>query len=90
MGERHLPRLSGGCHGLRWPGRMLRSRRLLGAGCLPGGIMPDNRFCFSDRGSNQSGGLERRICFGGRDPSVGAVYSQEWETELLPGDCGVW
>jgi hypothetical protein len=36
MGERHLPRLSGGCHGLRWPGRMLRSGRLLGAGCLPG------------------------------------------------------
>jgi hypothetical protein len=25
-----------------------------------------NRSCFSDRGSNQLGGLERRICFGGR------------------------
>jgi hypothetical protein len=35
MGERSLPRLSRRCHGLRWPGRMLRSGRLLGAGCLP-------------------------------------------------------
>jgi hypothetical protein len=60
MGERHLPRLSGGCHGLRWPDRMLRSGRLLGAGCLPGGIMPDNRIFFSDRGCSQSGGLREQ------------------------------
>jgi hypothetical protein len=35
VGERSLPRLSGRCHGLRRPGRKLRSRRLLGATCLP-------------------------------------------------------
>jgi hypothetical protein len=36
MEERHLPRLSGGCHGLRWPGTMIRSEMLLEAVCLLG------------------------------------------------------
>jgi hypothetical protein len=35
VGERHLPRLTGRCHGLRRPGRRLRSGRLLGVTCLP-------------------------------------------------------
>jgi hypothetical protein len=76
VGERSLPRLSGRCHGLRKPGRKLRSGRLLGATCLPGGTMPYNRTCFGDfgdRGSNQSGGLEcscgSRSSAGGRATS---------------------
>jgi hypothetical protein len=35
VGESSLSRLSRRCHGLRWPGKMLRSRMLLGARCLP-------------------------------------------------------
>jgi hypothetical protein len=35
MGERHLPRLRGRCHGLRKPSRRLRRGRFLGAMCLP-------------------------------------------------------
>jgi hypothetical protein len=35
VGERHLPRRTRRYHGLRKPGRRLRSGRLLGIACLP-------------------------------------------------------
>jgi hypothetical protein len=35
VGERDLPRLIGRYHGSRRPGRRFRSKRLLGAACLP-------------------------------------------------------
>jgi hypothetical protein len=74
VGERHLPRLTRRYHGLRKPGRRLKSGRLLGAVCLPRrDPCHSTGFVFRDKGSSQSGGLEcscgSRSSAGGRATS---------------------
>jgi hypothetical protein len=94
MGERHIPILSGRCHGKRRPDKRFKERRILGEVFLPGWDHARQQNLQRLR-MQQSGGLENKISFGdrGRNQSGGLESScsnkSNAETELLPFDCGV-
>jgi hypothetical protein len=87
VGERSLPRLSGRCHGLRKPGRKLRSRRLLGAS-----VSSKKGPCHTTGFASVTEGATNQVDWRAvvvADPVWEAEPLPVWETELLPGDTGV-
>jgi hypothetical protein len=87
MEQRHLPRLSRRCHGLRWSGRILRSKRL-SRSRVSSKKGPFHRAKFASVTEGVVNQVDWRAVVV-EDPVREAKPLPVWEIELLPRDIGV-